>query len=541
MKINHRVLFLILLCLGFSISNAQNVKIADSPKGKVISNTGGSDTPASSSILDVRSKSKGILIPRMTGLQRAGIARADTGLLVFQPLSDLGNRSLPGLYVFTADDYWERFATTSDATWTKVGENQYNKLDGNVGIGTSSPNEKLEVKGKFKMSNSTTNSLILNADPLFGNYIEFKDGTTNNAKITESAGTLTFSSLGNVGHLKLYPNGDINTGSGTAFSINGTGNSEPSLEIVDDSPEIRFKVGASQKGGLYVASDHLYVGTSATNTVGSLRFMTKNTMRGVVDADGNFGLGTANPLEKLHVNGHAIMNATDALLRLQTGGVDKAFVQLVGNNLRLGTFATNSSANLIFRVANADRFTINQNGNVNISNELVVNKKLTVNENLEAIKINGDNPAINFFEAGTQRAYVWAVDDNLNIGTSLNTGKIIMTASQFQLGTSVTVPNGYKMGVGGKIICEELKVRLQSAGWPDYVFDQKYKLSPLYDLEKYIKENHHLPNIPDAKEIEKEGIELGEMQRRTMEKVEELTLYIIELKKEIDELKASKK
>ena len=57
------------------------------------------------------------------------------------------------------------------------------------------------------------------------------------------------------------------------------------------------------------------------------------------------------------------------------------------------------------------------------------------------------------------------------------------------------------------------------------------------ELEKYVDENKHLPNIPSAKEIEKDGQHLGEIQRKMLEKIEELSLYVIELKKEIDILK----
>ncbi|MFN3939600.1 MAG: hypothetical protein ACK4IY_03370, partial [Chitinophagales bacterium] len=98
-------------------------------------------------------------------------------------------------------------------------------------------------------------------------------------------------------------------------------------------------------------------------------------------------------------------------------------------------------------------------------------------------------------------------------------------------------PTGYLLTVDGKIICEELKVQM-SESWPDYVFANDYKLMSLYELEQSIKKNNHLPGIPSAKEIEAEGLEVGEMQKMMMEKIEELTLYIIELQKQIDTLKS---
>ncbi|MEP7144760.1 MAG: hypothetical protein ABI707_17890, partial [Ferruginibacter sp.] len=72
------------------------------------------------------------------------------------------------------------------------------------------------------------------------------------------------------------------------------------------------------------------------------------------------------------------------------------------------------------------------------------------------------------------------------------------------------------------------------------VFDDKYKLNSLDEVEKFILQNKHLPNIPSAKEVEEKGLHVGDVQKRMMEKIEELTLYIIEMKKEIAALKSVK-
>ncbi len=88
----------------------------------------------------------------------------------------------------------------------------------------------------------------------------------------------------------------------------------------------------------------------------------------------------------------------------------------------------------------------------------------------------------------------------------------------------------------GHIWATELDIKLKT-GFPDYVFEADYKLMSIEELEKYIKQNNHLPNIPSAKDIEENGLSVGEMQVRQMEKIEELTLYIIELKNEIEKLK----
>jgi hypothetical protein len=88
----------------------------------------------------------------------------------------------------------------------------------------------------------------------------------------------------------------------------------------------------------------------------------------------------------------------------------------------------------------------------------------------------------------------------------------------------------------GRVYATEVNVQLATT-FPDYVFSKEYKLMSLNSLENYIAENHHLPNVPSAKEIEANGANLGELAKIQMEKIEELTLYIIELKKEVEELK----
>lgn len=101
------------------------------------------------------------------------------------------------------------------------------------------------------------------------------------------------------------------------------------------------------------------------------------------------------------------------------------------------------------------------------------------------------------------------------------------------------IPNGYLLAVDGKGIFEELRVEMSGQWWPDYVFESDYDLRSIDELKSFIDDNGHLPNIPPAAEVESEGILLGDMQRRVMEKIEELTLYIIQQQEEIDQLKKS--
>jgi len=105
--------------------------------------------------------------------------------------------------------------------------------------------------------------------------------------------------------------------------------------------------------------------------------------------------------------------------------------------------------------------------------------------------------------------------------------------------TASLIPlTNYKLFVKGGILAEEVRVNLQS-NWADYVFAKDYKLKSLAEVEAYIKDNGHLPNVPSAKQVKEEGIELATMATIQQEKIEELTLYLIEQKKETERVTAS--
>lgn len=87
--------------------------------------------------------------------------------------------------------------------------------------------------------------------------------------------------------------------------------------------------------------------------------------------------------------------------------------------------------------------------------------------------------------------------------------------------------SAYNLFVNGGILTEEVRVMLKN-DWADYVFAEDYNLAKLEEVEAFIKENKHLPNVPSAKEVAENGIELGEIATIQQEKIEELTLYIIE-------------
>ena len=99
------------------------------------------------------------------------------------------------------------------------------------------------------------------------------------------------------------------------------------------------------------------------------------------------------------------------------------------------------------------------------------------------------------------------------------------------IGIGTTETDSYKLSVAGKMRATEVLIQ-EISNWSDYVFYDNYRLPKLSDVESYIRQNHHLPDVPSEAEVMDKGINLGEMDAILLKKIEELTLYVIELKKE---------
>jgi len=117
-------------------------------------------------------------------------------------------------------------------------------------------------------------------------------------------------------------------------------------------------------------------------------------------------------------------------------------------------------------------------------------------------------------------------------GTVTNQGDLF-SLGNVGIGTSDT--KGYKLAVNGKIRTQEIKV--EAANWPDYVFAKDYQLPSLQETEQHIKDKGHLPGIPSAEEVKANGVDLGEMNAKLLRKIEELTLHLIKIEKELNDLK----
>lgn len=187
--------------------------------------------------------------------------------------------------------------------------------------------------------------------------------------------------------------------------------------------------------------------------------------------------------------------------------------------------------------------------NIGVSGALVYSP-LAVSGTDQTVTIMGTDPYIQLNHDSEDVGYLRATGEDLQLALNAGNddGKIILRTNGLSrmyindngdmvIGNTTVAPkSGYKLSVDGKVVCEELLVQLSP--WPDYVFTDDYQLKSLEEVEQFISENNHLPGVPTANDVETNGLQVGEMQKIMMEKIEELTLYMIDLQKQNDTLKA---
>jgi hypothetical protein len=158
--------------------------------------------------------------------------------------------------------------------------------------------------------------------------------------------------------------------------------------------------------------------------------------------------------------------------------------------------------------------------------------RLDVREKIAISRLSDGLAAHTFEYAGTGDLKI----NNGNGGSLIIGSNTISEMARFDatgnLGIGAADTKGYKLAVNGDAIATRVVVKLY-ANWPDYVFKPDYKLPPLSMVEQHIKEKGHLPNIPSEKEVADNGIDLGSMSSKLLQKVEELTLYLIDMEKRL--------
>lgn len=233
--------------------------------------------------------------------------------------------------------------------------------------------------------------------------------------------------------------------------------------------------------GNALQSNHDFIGTTNNKP---LIVKTNNTLRMFIDTLGNIGLNTMVPYQMLHVvDGNILI----------TGSSDRAPGSYNGSIL----FGCSASSD-------------NQYGQWGI----------------EYVSNENEGYGLNFWRP-------WAPGQ-------LYGDHFLFLADSGNVGIGTKNPQA-KLAVNGDILAKSIRVNTSSTYWPDYVFENDYQLMSIEELDAYIALHHHLPNIPSAKEIEEKGeVNMEEMNAMLLEKVEELTRYVIDLQKQIDELKNGK-
>jgi hypothetical protein len=354
-------------------------------------------------------------------------------------------------------------------------------------------------------SNSPNFYFGTETNPLSGKYISLKDYW------------LTLHGHHHEGFkFELY-NNDTNT-TDTAFTINGLGNvgigtTSPAERLVvngsisketttgyDGTWDNFIKYGFKNDLESGTSNVNRWIGIDATITAGDAA---ANKMKFRVypgsfenplpidvmtlQGNGNVGIGTTSPGAKLEISG--------------TGGNQTPVLKI-----------TSTSGGSIFHWASSAIAPNLISGDHLIH---IFGKAMSTRNSAHVgFRYVGDGSVSNTLSFG-----LYAVDDIMNINGNGNVG----------IGT-LNPTN--KLDVNGTIRAKEVKVE---TNWADHVFQEDYNLPTLDTVESYIKENKHLPDIPSAKEVEEEGLSMSQMMAKQMQKIEELTLYVIEQNKQITE------
>ena len=532
----HSFSFLLLILSSIHIFGQQNVAI----------NNDGSD-PHPLAILDVKSTSKGVLLPRMSSAERMAIQNPPEGLMIY----DTDHQSI---YFYTADggaNSWNNvmssvltlpFAQTiSDPDIVfSIGNNENSptaiagqflggngtglSVDGSIGGKFNGAEVGIDVTGalagKFYGENGTGVSIDMNGNTW--NALVVDRGRTGLGTITPSAklhvrdanasnGNTTGEAIFKVSAYQPSIPDEMNLEYWIAQPVGGEPNepyfgmrSNHRLNLVSNNntsnPEISIldnKVGINKKDGTYPLSingktaiyeDNIYMGeVYGDGATGDLYI---NALKAISGMDGFF---SKNLILQPHFDGKKAgkvginMNSPNAFLEVGKGNFPFTPAAKFGNS----KFDEDDKNSTSISGGNSDANIVNRG----------------------ALVLNADVTAPVKIATGGGNVFMSHPDTKLSIGTEDDT---------------------YPLNVKGTIRSAELIV--ETGWWPDYVFAKDYHLKPIEEVEKYIVAHNHLPNVPPASEIQENGLKVSEISTKMMEKIEEMMLYIIEQNKEIKDL-----
>ena len=296
-----------------------------------------------------------------------------------------------------------------------------------------------------------------------------------------------------------------------------------------------------KKNWYFSARNNGTLGLSTAND----NYSWKKTILNIDGYTGNLGIGTSDPKAGLHIanNYKSIIAEGLLFLRNTEAPIDKKnWYFSAEDNGTLGLSTADDNYSWKKTILKIDGYT----GNVGIGISKPDAKLHITDEGTSGVtsfqinnrfKFRGDgvfswgaNSDYGFLSWNTGKAIIAGKSDKeLSFHTSGSEKMVVKTNGNVGIGTTTT--GNHRLAVEGSIGAREIKV--EATGWSDFVFYDDYQLPTLKEVENHIKENGHLKDIPSAKEVEKNGFFLGEMDAKLLQKIEELTLYTIEQEKSL--------
>lgn len=283
----------------------------------------------------------------------------------------------------------------------------------------------------------------------------------------------------------------------------------------------------------------------------------------ITDTGGSVGVGTTSPESKLHVYTGSAGNAPHGFSDLTVEDDTQGMISILTPNNQLGYFGfadsddsyvgglqyEHASDKMVFRVNNHTHdMTIGSSGNVGIGNNnptgdlhltglaqrMIFSTTTTQQEESARIEFWEEHTNIESSQSAHFAIQYDGAGDMLRFKGKQSSTLLDVDLMTIKRGGNVgigTIDPDSKLAVNGTIHTKEVKVDLN--GWSDFVFKPNYELRTLEEVEQHIAENGHLPEIPSEAEVTENGINLGEMDAKLLQKIEELTLYMINMNKQL--------
>ena len=542
--------------------------------------------PDPKAILDVKSSTKGVLLPRMTTAQRLAIGNAPEGLMIYDTdaksiffsdpagggntwnnvmSSDLVLPYFEGVSInnaafhiqnaepsptatagqFSAGDgigvngegniggkffgattgidvvgggnggYAGKFYSGNQGVYIDLNGNDGKALivdHGKTGLGTITPTAKLHVRDANASNGNTTGEAIFKASAY---QPSIPDEMNLEYWIAQPAGGEP-----NEPYFGMRSNHRLNL-----VSNNNTSN--PEISLFDN------KVGINKKDGTYPLSINGKTAFYENNTYVGEIFGNENTGNLHINAkhfpisDEVFGknLILQTPTEANQRAGYVGIHTYSPTASLEVGKEGNFY----GTAAKFGASKFDDGSNHDTFIVGGD----SESGALYLNQSVPRNVSIAAGGGKGYIAPKSDHCGDVFIASGEGNySNADSGTNGGNVFIAQSGGDVIMKHPQTSLRKGTDKKN-HKTNANSTIRSTELIVE---AGWADYVFEKDYKLKPIEEVEKYINEHKHLPNIPRASDIQKDGLKLSEISTKMMEKIEELMLYIIEQNKQIKNL-----